>query len=154
MVALFDIAPESSVNVRRRGIEESVEELVRSMNNHGYLNEFPVVLRPHPAGEASDYPYEHVEGQCRILASGKVGFEVIPALIEEMDDDQAVRRSWNENEKRTNLSPSDKSYSVERQYQEFLRLYQTRPEARKKTAEFFSMSESTIANYLAITVLP
>ena len=43
---------------------------------------------------------------------------------------------------------------MERQYQQFLRRYQTRPEARKKTAEFFTMSESTIANYLAITVLP
>ena len=27
--------------------------------------------------------------------AGKVGFVDIPALIEEMDPDQAVRRSWN-----------------------------------------------------------
>ena len=33
-------------------------------------------------------------------------------------------------------------------------IYRTRPEARKTSVEFFTMSESTIANYLAIAVLP
>ena len=51
MVKLSEIAPESSVNVRLKGVEESTEELVSSMKEHGYLVEFPVLLRPHPEGE-------------------------------------------------------------------------------------------------------
>ena len=95
-----------------------------------------------------------MEGQCRILAAGKVGFEEVPALIEELDDDEAVRRSWNENEKRTNLSASDKAHWFEKKFRAFLAQYQTRVEARRKTAAFFNVSESTVASYIVISVLP
>ena len=154
MVKLSEIAPESSVNVRRQGVEESVETLVESMKAQGYLPEFPILLRPHPDRGALDFLYEHVEGQCRILAAGKVGFKEIPALIEELSDNEALRRSWNENEKRTNLAPSDRAYWLEWKYRDFLTKYQTQGEARRQTAKFFSASEATIRTYLAISVLP
>ena len=47
-VKLSEIDPESAVNVRLIGIEESVAEVKSSIEKYGYWPESPIILRPHP----------------------------------------------------------------------------------------------------------
>ena len=103
-VALID--PQSEVNVRRQGVEQNVEQVKASIQRHGYWQDQPIIVRPHP-DTASVYDYQHVTGQCRFKACLELGLAEIPAFILKLDDDEAIQRSWLENEVRGDLTYTD-----------------------------------------------
>lgn len=153
-VKLSEIDPKSKVNVRRTGIEESVEVVKSSIEKYGYWPEFPIVLRPHPDLQ-SKFAYENVSGQCRMKASLALGnLEEIPAIIVDLNDDEALQRSLSEGDKRTPLSFSDYTYWVEKKYNEFRAQGCTAGEAFKKTAEFWNISVTRAKDFFIMGNLP
>ena len=159
-VKLSEIDPKSKVNVRRTGIEESVEVVKSSIEKNGYWPEFPIVLRPHPDLQ-SEFTYENVSGQCRAEAcrqleiEGKLGLKEIPAVIADLDDNAALKRSFDENDKSTPLSPSDYTRIVEGKFNEFRDQGCTSEEAFKKTKEFWNISSVAKAKrYFRFASLP
>ena len=153
-VKLSVIDPESTVNVRRHKVEESIAKVKSSIEKYGYWPEFPIVLRPHPE-EQSEFAYENVSGQCRMKATLALGnLEKIPAIIVDLNDDEALQRSLSENDKSTPLSFSDYTYWVEKKYNEFRAQGCTAGEAYKKTAEFWNISVAKAKEYYRLGGLP
>lgn len=153
-VKLSEIDPKSTANVRRTGIEESVEVVKSSIEKNGYWPEFPIVLRPHPEPQ-SEFAYENVSGQCRMKAALALGnLEKIPAIIVDLSDDEALQRSLSENDKSTPLSFSDYTYWVEKKYNEFRAQGCTAGEAYEKTAKFWNISPAKAKEYYRLGGLP
>lgn len=63
--------------------EDQMAEMVESIRTNGVLT--PVLLRPRSGGR-----YETLAGHNRIEASRKAGLEAVPAVIRQMDDDEAA----------------------------------------------------------------
>ncbi len=152
-VPVTSIDPESKVNVRRTAVEENVEKVKRSIETHGYWPDQPITLRPHPDAD-SEYEYQYVVGQCRFTAASQLGIEAIPALVLELTDDEAIRRSWTENEARGALTSSDKAHWAEFFYNKFSAEGLTDAEARQKTAKWMGVTEATFRNYFPLAFLP
>lgn len=148
-----DIDPESRINVRRSGIDENVSRVKKSIEEHGYWPEMAIVVRPHPDA-GSQYQYEHITGQCRFKACAALGLEKIPAFVLEMDDDEAIQRSWLENEARGNLATSDKAYWAEKIYKKYSSDGFTAAEAIQKAAQYLGVTKQTVMNYYALVALP
>ena len=149
-VALID--PESEVNVRRQGIEENVENVKASIQQHGYWQDQPIVVRPHPNSFA--YEYQHVTGQCRLKACLELGLKTIPAFILELDDDEAIQRSWLENEVRGDLTYSDQAYWTEKIFKRYNGDGHTADEAIDLAAKFLGRTRETVMRYYSLAALP
>lgn len=152
-VQLTEIDPESSINVRRTGVSENVERVKTSIKTHGYWGDQPITLRPHPDKKAQ-YKYEYVTGQCRFKASLDLGLDTIPALVVELDDDDALRRSWGENEARGGLKPSDQAHWAEVIFKRYDGDNYTMKEALEKTAEWLGVTLPTLHRYYRWAFLP
>ena len=152
-VKLSEIDPKSTVNVRRNKVKESIEVVKSSIEKNGYWPEFPIVLRPHPDLQ-SEFAYENVSGQCRMKAALAVGHEEIPAIIVDLNNDEALQRSLSENDKSTPLSFSDYTYWVEKKHNEFRAQGCTAGEAFKKTAEFWNIKDRKAKEYYRLGGLP
>ena len=147
------IDPESTINVRRTGVDENVEKVKKSIEENGYWPEMAIVVRPHPV-EASPYEYEHVTGQCRFKACILLGMATIPSFVLELSDEDAIQRSWLENEARGDLSYSDRAYWVERIYKRYAGEGHTSSEALEKAAKYLGVGIPTVMRYYALVVLP
>lgn len=86
------IDPDSTINVRRQGVDDNVQKVKESIQQHGYWPDQPIIIRPHPDPK-SEYDYQNVTGQCRLKACLALGLEEIPAFILELNDDEAIQRS-------------------------------------------------------------
>ena len=150
-IGLIDL--QSTVNVRRQGIDENVEKVKASIEQHGYWPEQPIVVRPHP--DADDkYQYEHITGQCRFKACLALGLAEIPALILELSDAEAIQRSWGENEARGELTYSDRSYWVEKIFKQYSGDGKTAGEALELAANYLGVTVQTAQGYYTLSVLP
>jgi len=81
------------------------EELKESIHNNGVIN--PVIVRPLPNGKEGK-TYEIISGNRRVAACKSLGQETVPAIVEEMDDDQAVIVLVDSNLQRDDILPSEK----------------------------------------------
>ena len=79
-----------------------LDDLTASVREHGVLQ--PILVRPLPAGR-----YQLVAGERRWRAATAAGLTVIPALIEEIDDETALEISVIENLQREDLTPLDEA---------------------------------------------
>ena len=147
------IDPDSEINVRRQGIEQNVEKVKDSIQQHGYFPDQPIVVRPHPNPE-SGYDYQHVIGQCRLKACIELALEEIPAFILELSDDEAIRRSWLENEVRGDLTYTDRAYWTERIYKQYSGEGHTGQEALELAAKYLGVGVPTVMRYYRLSVLP
>jgi ParB family chromosome partitioning protein len=87
--------------------EGTLEELAASVSIHGVLQ--PVLVRPLGEGR-----YQLVAGERRWRASKIAGLEDIPAIVEHIDDEEALEISIIENLQREDLSPLDEAAMYER----------------------------------------
>ena len=79
-----------------------LDDLTSSVREHGVLQ--PVLVRPQPYGH-----YQLIAGERRWRAAQGAGLGVIPALIEEIDDETALEIAVIENLQREDLSPLDEA---------------------------------------------
>jgi ParB/RepB/Spo0J family partition protein len=99
------IASTSDVNSRTIDVKVGLDGLERSMQKDGFWTHKPILIRP---TDKEGYKYEIVEGQRRLLAAKNIGLSEIPAVIEVLDDMEAMRRSFTENEEHHSLAMEDK----------------------------------------------
>jgi len=84
--------------------DDRMADLVESIKENGVLS--PVLVRQD--GEES---YEMISGHRRMHAAQLVGLEVIPAIIRDMTDDEAVVYMVDSNIQREELLPSEKAFA-------------------------------------------
>lgn len=147
------IDPKSTVNVRRTAVKQNVEKIKASIKEHGYWLDYPITVRPH-SDSASKYQYEYVRGQCRLKACIELELEEIPAVIKELDDEQAIQQSWLENEARGDLTASDKTYWVEKIYKRYAGSGHTNKEALGLAARYLGVTVQTARLYYLFVVIP
>ncbi len=80
----------------------ALADLTASIREHGVLQ--PILVRPLERGR-----YEIVAGERRWRAVTALALALIPAIIEEMSDEQAIEIAVIENLQRENLSPLDEA---------------------------------------------
>ena len=147
------IDSDSPINVRRQGVDDNVEKVKTSIQQHGYWPDQPIIVRPHPDTN-SKYDYQNVTGQCRLKACLALGLAEIPAFILELDDNEAIQRSWLENEIRGDLAPSDKAYWTEKIYKRFNGSGYTANEAIELAAKYLGVTVQTVVGYYRLVSLP
>ena len=96
--------------------DEKMDTLVESIRENGILN--PVIVRPDQNGD-----YEMISGHRRLHAAGIVGLNKVPAIVNEMSDDEAIIKMVDANIQREELLPSEKAYA-----------YKMKLEAMKRSA--------------------
>jgi len=129
----------SPSNVRKRYVEEGLDELAQSIEEMGLLQ--PVVV--YQEGDK----FKLIIGQRRYLACKKLGLNTIPALIRPVKDEtQATIISFGENIHRLELDYKDKMrVAVEL----FGKLGSV-----KKVAQTLGVSEQTVRNYIGYAAVP
>jgi ParB family chromosome partitioning protein len=124
---------------RKNFNEESLQELAKSIREHGVLQ--PVLVRP--IGEF----YEIVAGERRWRAAELAGLQLIPALIKEMGDIEAAEVSLVENIQRDDLSAIEEA-----------KAYKNMVEQYNYTQEFIAdrvgKSRAYVANTMRLLSLP
>jgi len=120
-----------------RGSAGDITELTKSIEEEGVLQ--PILVRP-----VKDR-YEIIVGSRRFSASKAAGLKSIPAIVREMNDDEAIVASLTENIQRGDLEPEEEASAYKRLY-EFYRSY-------RKMATVLGIDESRIRRVLGIMEL-
>ena len=92
-------------NVRRE--VGDITELRESIQQNGILQ--PILVRP-----AGDGRYEVIAGRRRVTAAQELGMESVPAIVQEMENGDALVASLVENLQRGNLSVEEEGEAYER----------------------------------------
>jgi len=88
-----------------------LNDLTASVREHGVLQ--PILVRPLPNGR-----YQLIAGERRWRAARGAGLDVVPALIEDIDDETALEIAVIENLQREDLSPIDESLIYDKMIRE------------------------------------
>ncbi len=119
--------------------EEALNELASSIKEHGIVQ--PIIVKKSIKG------YELVAGERRTKAAKIAGFETVPAIVKDFDDEQMMEIALIENIQRENLNPIEEAMA----YDSILRSSNiTQDELAKK----FGKSRSYITNSLGLLRLP
>jgi ParB family chromosome partitioning protein len=119
--------------------EAALEELIASMRASGLLQ--PVVVRPRNGS------YELIAGERRWRAAERLGWDRIPAVVRDVDDQTLLTLALVENLQRDDLSPIDEAAGYQRLGEEF-HLPQV------EIARLVGRNRSTVANLLRLLQLP
>lgn len=94
--------------------DDKMAELVESIKANGILS--PVLVRPDNQGG-----YEMVSGHRRMHAAKLVGLEVVPAIVKEMTDDEAVVIMVDSNVQREEMLPSERAFAMKMKFESLKR---------------------------------
>jgi len=83
---------------------EEMEELVQSIRERGVLN--PLIVMPKPN---DSHVFELISGHRRLYAAQKAGLETVPALVCDVDRDEAAIMVVDSNLHRETILPSEKA---------------------------------------------
>lgn len=128
---------------RRSFPQQELDELAASIREHGVLQ--PVLLRPVP--DMEEETYEIVAGERRWRAAQAAGLTEVPAIVQEMDDKQALELAIIENVQRQDISALDAAVAYRRLQQEFNL-------SQEEIAARVAKSRAAIANTLRLLDLP
>ncbi len=97
------------VNPRKNFDEVKLAELAVSIAKMGVTN--PVTLRPgwSPVGDEAEQRYELVSGHRRTEAAKRAGLDVVPAIVRELSDREALDLAIVDNLQRVDLSPMEEA---------------------------------------------
>ena len=109
---------------------EDMDALVKSVKECGIRN--PILVR-----HANDSGYEIISGHRRKRAAELAGLTEIPALVRDMDDDEAILQMVDNNLQRENILPSEKAWA-----------YRMKLEAMKRQAGRHKINCSQVGNNL------
>ncbi|TVP83147.1 MAG: ParB/RepB/Spo0J family partition protein [Alkalicoccus sp.] len=137
-IKLTDIRP-NPYQPRKVFEEESLKELAESISSHGVIQ--PISLRKSIKG------YEIVVGERRFRAAGKAGLKTIPAVVQELTDDEMMELALIENLQRENLNPLEEAKAYQK-LMEHLQITQEDLAAR------LGKSRPHIANHVRLLQLP
>ncbi len=138
-VAVTSIDP-NPYQPRREFEPVAMGELADSISASGLLQ--PVVVRSRPGGR-----YELIAGERRWRAVQRLGWQAIPAVVREVDDQALLTLALIENLQRDDLSPIDAALGYDRLIREF-----GLPQA--EVARLVGRNRTTVANTLRLLKLP
>ena len=136
-IELSKITP-NKFQPRRQFSEESIKELAQTLDKEGLLQ--PIVVRE------NEYGYEIIAGERRFRAAQSLGWEKIPAIVNNMNDDQAASLALIENLQRENLNPIDEAEA----YKNLMKLNNL---TQTQLAKNMGKSQSYVANKLRLLKL-
>lgn len=90
--------------------DEKMSDLKNSIRQNGILT--PVLVRPEPDGR-----YEMISGHRRVHAAKEAGLETVPAIIRNLDDDDATIVMVEANLQREEILPSEKAFAYRMRYE-------------------------------------
>lgn len=86
----------------RNGTEQ--EELAESIKSNGLLE--PIIVRPFSAGT-----YEIISGHRRVNVCKELGIQTVPAIVKQLNKDEAIIAMVDSNLQREHLLPSEKAFA-------------------------------------------
>jgi ParB family chromosome partitioning protein len=119
--------------------EDQLEDLTRSIEQHGIVQ--PLVVRPAGSG------YQLITGERRWRAAQRAGLSVVPCLVRDTDDSEALQLALVENLQREDLNPIDAAKGYAQLIREF-------GQTQEQVASIVGKSRSAIANTLRLLDLP
>ncbi len=90
--------------------DEKMADLIESIRANGVLS--PVLVRPDDNGG-----YEMISGHRRMHAAQAVGLERIPAMVKDMDTDEATIAMVDANIQREEILPSERAWAYKMKYE-------------------------------------
>ncbi|WP_312281027.1 ParB/RepB/Spo0J family partition protein [Oscillibacter sp.] len=89
--------------------QEDLEALRKDIINHGIIQ--PLIVRP-----LGNHQYEIIAGHNRRIAARAAGYTVVPCLVRNLSDDEAIMQMISTNlQQRKNLLPSEKAFAYKMQ---------------------------------------
>ncbi len=128
---------------RRDMHRESLQELADSIKQEGVLQ--PVTVRP-VSRDSSGARFEIIAGERRWRAAQLAGIDKIPALVREVDDEQAAAIALIENLQREDLNPLEEAQGLQRLIDEFQLTHQ-------ETATAVGKSRAAVSNLIRLLEL-
>jgi ParB family transcriptional regulator, chromosome partitioning protein len=126
---------------RRTFNDASIEELARSVREHG-------IIQPLVVTRTGDSKYRLIAGERRFRAAQKAGLSVVPVVIKEtMTDSDTLQVALIENIQREDLNTIEEAYAYHQLHEEF---GLTQEEISKRVGK----ERSTVANFLRLLRLP
>ncbi|HHY09570.1 MAG TPA: ParB/RepB/Spo0J family partition protein [Firmicutes bacterium] len=124
---------------RRDFADDTLAELAESIEIHGVLH--PIVVRRGEVG------YEVIVGERRLRACRKLGWEVIPAIVRDIEDKEAAELALIENLQREDLHVFEVAAGYSRLLEEFNL-------TQEELAGRLGISQANIANKIRLLKLP
>ena len=119
--------------------EERQKELIASIREKGVVQ--PVIVR------RSDGLFELIAGERRLRAARELGMRTVPAIVKDVDDEQALELSIVENVQREDLNPIEEARAYERLASEFCL-------TQEQIGEKVGKSRAAVANAMRLLKLP
>ncbi len=138
LIKIEDIIP-NRFQPRERFDEESLEDLAKSIKEHGVIQ--PIIVRK--LGDK----YELIAGERRTKASSLAGLTTIPAIIRDIDDKESAKLSLLENLQRKNLTAIEEAKT-------YKRILQLDNITQDELAKTMGRSQPMVANKLRLLSLP
>lgn len=103
----------SATNPRKHFNEAALNELAKSISQHGVAQ--PILVRPvaHDLIDQSAVRFEIVAGERRYRASGLAGYATIPAIVRDLSDVETLEIQVIENLQRADLHPLEEAEGYE-----------------------------------------
>jgi ParB family transcriptional regulator, chromosome partitioning protein len=121
--------------------ERSIEELARSVREHG-------IVQPLVVTRTADNRYRLIAGERRFRAAQKAGLQSVPAVIKDLKHEgDALQIALIENIQREDLNPMEEANAYHQLHDEF---GLTQEEISKRVGK----ERSTVANFLRLVKLP
>ena len=124
---------------RREFSDDSIKELAETLDKDGLLQ--PIVVR-----EDGEDHYEIIAGERRYRAAKSLNWETIPAIVNNMNDDQAASLALIENLQREDLNPIDEAKA-------YTNLMKLNDLTQTALAKDMGKSQSYVANKLRLLKL-
>lgn len=134
----------------RNGTEQT--ELLESIKTNGLLE--PLIVRPF-----SDGKYEIISGHRRVNACKELGIQTIPAIVKELNKDEAVIAMVDANLQREHLLPSEKAFAYKMKLEAMkhqgktLSQLATKSDSAKEIGKATNESRDTVFRYIRLTYL-
>jgi len=126
---------------RRAFDEKSIDELTRSVREHG-------IVQPLVVSRTSDNRYRLIAGERRLRAALKAGLQSVPAIIKDLQQESdALQIALIENIQREDLNPIEEANAYHQLHDDF---GLTQEEISRRVGK----ERSTVANFLRLLKLP
>lgn len=131
--------------------DSDMDMLIESVHEFGVM--YPIMVRP-----TDDGLYEIISGHRRVRASVRAGIDTIPALVREMDRDEAVICLVDSNLHRDTLLPSEKAFAYRMKVEALSHQGKASVQVGQKSSRSFvarsaGESESQVQRYIRLTYL-
>lgn len=134
-----DLIHRGAYQPRRHFDKELLQELADSLKAQGMIQ--PILVRPGDAGK-----YELIAGERRWRAAQLAGFDEVPAIVRDMENQSVAAVALIENIQRKDLNPLEEAAAFERLCDEFAMTH-------KAVAESVGRSRAAVTNLMRLLEL-